>query len=168
MHILSVLSLVVLLLAGQALAQPSWAFSLVGVPGVSLGPVSIGMTQAMVFNRLGIPQEISREVSDKCGPGCEDIYWIYKISDETVFAVSWTTRPDVPEIQTGLDWLMSNSPRTTVGGIQINSKLKQVVERYGWWEYRRGRWYSWKIGFRVFVVDEEEVKAIAIMERSVE
>ena len=72
--------------ARVAAAQPD---NLIIVPGVAVGDVRLGMTQAMVLNRLGQPDEINDE------PGRDDstdIYWLYRRDEDRLLVVSWTSK----------------------------------------------------------------------------
>ncbi len=147
---------------------PNWATSLVAVPGVSLGPIQIGMTRNMVFNRLGFPSEIERKDSARCGPNCVDVYWKYDLPNETVFVVSWTLRPNgPPEEQTGVDYLYTDSSRATVGGlVPKQSTLKDAIQRYGLWEehYRQSFWWAQR-GLRLVFGGDDVLEAISIHQR---
>ncbi len=156
------------IIASPGVAQPAppWAASLVIVPGVSVGRVSLGMTKAMVFNRLGIPSDMERRPTMSCSPDCEDLYWIYK-HKETVLVVSWTVRPDVPEELAGVDYVYTNSAMATVGGLQVGiASVRHAVERYGWWNTRSGPWLAWTgTGMRLRFDGQDMLEAVAIFPR---
>jgi hypothetical protein len=110
--------------AGVAAAQPD---NLIIVPGVAVGDVRLGMTQAMVLNRLGQPDEINDE------PGRDDstdIYWLYRRDEDRLLVVSWTSKG---EAAGGVDFLYVNSARyVTSKGVRIgHSSFQAVLERYG-------------------------------------
>lgn len=153
--------------AVRAETTPSWAMSLVAIPGVSLGPVQIGMTRNMVFNRLGFPSEIERKDSSRCGPDCVDVYWRYNLPNENIFVLSWTVKSGIPEEQAGVDFILTDSPRATVGGlVPRTATLREAVTRYGWWENRDGRSFWWaQHSLRLIFDDADVLLAIAVYPR---
>jgi hypothetical protein len=118
----------VTLLGGAVAAQPGrQPANLIIVPGVAVGDVRLGMTQAMVLNRLGQPDETSDERADD---DSTDIYWLYRRDDDRMLVVSWTSKGDAPG---GVDFLYVNSQRyVTSKGVRIgHSTFHTVLERYG-------------------------------------
>ena len=119
-----VVTAIVAACAGVAAAQPD---NLIVVPGMAVGDIRLGMTQPMVLNRLGRPDEINDEPSDDDGT---DIYWLYRRDEDRLLVVSWTAKG---EAAGGVDFLYVNSTRyVTSKGIRIgHSSFQAVLERYG-------------------------------------
>jgi hypothetical protein len=109
---------------GVAAAHPD---NVIIVPGVAVGDIRLGMTQAMVLNRLGQPDEMNDEPS---GEDTTDIYWMYRRDDDRLLVVSWTSKTDGAG---GVDFLYVNSARyLTSKGVRIgHSSFQNVLERYG-------------------------------------
>ena len=110
--------------ASVAAAQPD---HLIIVPGMAVGDIRLGMTQAMVLNRLGQPDEMNDEPS---GEDTTDIYWLYRRDEDRMLVVSWTSKG---EAAGGVDFLYVNSARyVTSKGVRIgHSTFQNVLERYG-------------------------------------
>jgi hypothetical protein len=154
--------------ASPAASQPApaWASTFIIVPGVSVGKVALGMTKAMVFNRLGMPSNMQRQPSSACSDGCEDLFWIYTHKNARLVA-SWTITPEQPEEQAGVDFIYTNAPVANVGGLQIGvATVKHAVDRYGWWNNRSGPWVSWtSAGMRMRFDGHDTLEAVVIVPR---
>ncbi len=112
-----------MMLAGVAFAQPA---NVIIVPGYAVGDIRLGMSQAMILNRLGQPDEMNDEPSVD---GATDIFWMYRHDENRTLVVSWTMRDRVTG---GVDFLYIDNPRyVTSKGIQIGqSRFAAVLERY--------------------------------------
>lgn len=110
--------------AGVVSAQPA---NVIIVAGLAVGDVRLGMTQPMVLNRLGQPDETK---DDSSIDGETDIFWMYRHDENRILVVSWTARDRVAG---GVDFLYVDSPKyVTSRGIQIGrSGFASVLERYG-------------------------------------
>lgn len=110
-------------LAGQASAQPA---NLIIVPGHSIGDISLGMTQTMVLNRLGLPDEITNYANGEA----TDVFWTYQQEEGRALVISWTRKDRQAG---GVDFLLTDSRRfVTSKGVSIGqSRFAQVLDRYG-------------------------------------
>lgn len=115
---------VILVVAGQVYARPE---NIIIVPGHAIGDITLGMSQGMVFNRLGMPDEISNV---RNGDGSMDIYWTYVQEEGRSLVVSWTRKDGQVN---GVDYLFTDSGRyLTSKGVRIgDSRFPQLWERYG-------------------------------------
>lgn len=113
--------------AQQPATQPPGPANYIVVPGHAVGDIQLGMTQQLVLNRLGMPDEISNERS---GDGALNVYWVYPQGDRAVLVVSWTKRHGEAG---GVDFIFTDAPRyvTSKGVAMQNSNFKDIIAQYG-------------------------------------